>query len=316
MYNHGFSFIYNYNIEFFYIIFLYNIEIFFRSYLKKNYLYLYYIVMKKNNLGKLTKSQLIEFILQSQKPVPTPRKSQIVQDYEDNKPIPAPRTEKPIPAPRTKIEQTVTALRGYTQSYEIIIKNYEDPFIQMNNTRLAIEKVINSQLNEMKGLKYVETLKVTFEKLIADETVYKTAYFNSSAKQIINQTEIADSLQLSKQQIFNKVAQWLSEGSGWLIKSVDSHFLNIVKYKPLNGSSYIQLPEPLNTKKGLINLKNKDNECFRWCHIRHLNPEKKDPQRIKKSDRVYISKLDYSEITFPVTIKQVSKIEKKKTTLE
>ena len=116
---------------------------------------------------------------------------------------------------------------------------------------------------------------------------------------------------MSKQQIFNKVAQWLSEGSGWLIKSVDSHFLNIVKYKPLNGSSYIQLPEPLNTKKGLINLKNKDNECFRWCHIRHLNPEKKDPQRIKKSDRVYISKLDYSEITFPVTIKQVNKIEKK-----
>ena len=276
--------------------------------------------MNKNNLGKLTKSQLIEFILQSQKPVPTLRKSQIVQDYEDNKPIPAPRTKKPIPAPRTKkpiptprtkIEQTVTALRGYTQSYEISIKNDEDPFIQMNNTRLAIEKVINSQLNEMKGLKYVETLKVTFEKLIADETVYKTAYFNSSAKQIINQIEIANSLQLSKQQIFNKVAQWLSEGSGWLIKSVDSHFLNIVKYKPLNGSSYIQLPEPLNTKKGLINLKNKDNECFRWCHIRHLNPEKKDPQRIKKSDRVYISKLDYSEITFPVTIEQVNKIEKK-----
>ena len=158
--------------------------------------------MNKNNLGKLTKSQLIEFILQSQKPVPTPRTKkpiptprksvkQIVQDYEDNKPIPAPRTEKPIPtprtekpipAPRTKIEQTVTALRGYTQSYEISIKNDEDPFIQMNNTRLATEKVINSQLNEMKGLKYVETLKVTFEKLIADETVYKTAYFNSSAK--------------------------------------------------------------------------------------------------------------------------------------
>ena len=306
--------------------------------------------MNKNNLGKLTKSQLIEFILQSQKPVPTPRTKkpiptprksvkQIVQDYEDNKPIPAPRTEKPIPAPRTKkpiptprtekpipeprtekpipapktkIEQTVTALRGYTQSYEISIKNDEDPFIKMNNTRLATEKVINSQLNEMKGLKYVETLKVTFEKLIADETVYKTAYFNSSPKQIINQIEIADSLQLSKQQIFNKVAQWLSEGSGWLIKSVDSHFLNIVKYKPLNGSSYIQLPEPLNTKTGLINLKNKDNECFRWCHIRHLNPEKKDPQRIKKSDRVYISKIDYSEITFPVTIKQVNKIEKKK----
>ena len=280
-----------------------------RLYLKTNYLYLYYIVMKKNNLGKLTKSQLIELLLQSQKPVPTPR--QIVQD---NKPIPAPRNKKPIPTPRTKIEQAVKAFRGYTQSYEIGIKNDKDPLIQMNDTRLAIENLINSKLNEMKGLKFVETLKVTFVKIDPDERrkiMYKTAFFNSSATQIINRMEIAYFLQLSEKKILNLVSQWLSEGSGWLIKSVDNHFLNFVKYKPINGSSYIPLPEPLKTKKGLINLKNKDNECFRWCHIRHLNPEKKDPQRIKKSDRVYISKLDYSEITFPVTIKQINKIEKK-----
>ena len=32
-------------------------------------------------------------------------------------------------------------------------------------------------------------------------------------------------------------------------------------------------------------MKNKDNECFRWCHVRHLNPQEKDPQRIKKADK-------------------------------
>ena len=52
-------------------------------------------------------------------------------------------------------------------------------------------------------------------------------------------------------------------------------------YKPMNGSSYIELPVELqNPKKGLTNLTNKDNECFRWCHIRHLNPQEKDAQRI------------------------------------
>ena len=24
--------------------------------------------------------------------------------------------------------------------------------------------------------------------------------------------------------------------------------------------------------KGLINIKNNDNKCFLWCHIRHENP--------------------------------------------
>ena len=46
-----------------------------------------------------------------------------------------------------------------------------------------------------------------------------------------------------------------------------------------------------------------------WCLIRHLNPQNKNPQRIKKSDKEYINKSDYSSIEFPVTVKQISKIE-------
>lgn len=38
--------------------------------------------------------------------------------------------------------------------------------------------------------------------------------------------------------------------------------------------------------QGLINLKNEDNECFRWCHIRHLNPQDKNPQRIKNLTKI------------------------------
>ena len=60
----------------------------------------------------------------------------------------------------------------------------------------------------------------------------------------------------------------------------------------------------------MINIKNKDDECFRWCHIRHLNPKKKDPQRIKKDNKQYIEKLDYTNIVFPVSQKQYNKIAK------
>ena len=53
-----------------------------------------------------------------------------------------------------------------------------------------------------------------------------------------------------------------------------------------------------------------DFECFRWCHIRHLNPQAKDPQRIKKADRKMVEKLNYEGIDFPVRIKDVKRIEK------
>ena len=82
-------------------------------------------------------------------------------------------------------------------------------------------------------------------------------------------------------------------------------------YIYIYGSSYIELPIELqNSAKGLINIKNKDNECFRWRHVRHLNPQKKDPQRTKKEDKRLIEGLNYEGIEFPVSQKHYNKVEK------
>ena len=50
-------------------------------------------------------------------------------------------------------------------------------------------------------------------------------------------------------------------------------------------------------------------DCFRWCHIRHLNPQEKNPQRIKKEDKKIINELNYDGINFP-KIKEVNKARK------
>ena len=212
---------------------------------------------------------------------------------------------------KIKITEKAKALKGYTKSFEIGIKNNKDPLKQLQSTRIGIKANIESILKSMKGLKFVENLKVTFKKNSKNEIIIKTAYFNSKPKTIINKTQITEELQSSKHEILNITAQWISEGSGWTIESVDNHYLNIVQYEPMKGSSYIELPQDLkHHRKGLINLKNNDNECFRWCHIRYLNPQDKCPQRIKKIDKEYINKSDYSGIEFPVTVKQYNKIEK------
>ena len=73
----------------------------------------------------------------------------------------------------------------------------------------------------------------------------------------------------------------------------------------------IELPMELrNPKKGLINIKNKDDECFRWCHIRHLNPQTEHPERIKKEDKKMVNELNYDGIDFPLSQKHYNKVEK------
>ena len=81
----------------------------------------------------------------------------------------------------------------------------------------------------------------------------------------------------------HKLDIWSGEGSGWIVDKIEALNIEIANYDPLAGSSYIQLPSELNNSmKGLINIKNKDNECFKWCHVRFINPTNSHPERIKK----------------------------------
>ena len=94
---------------------------------------------------------------------------------------------------------------------------------------------------------------------------------------------------------------WVNKGSGWNIESVESQYITFCTFKPLSGSSYINLPVELKSpRKGLINIKNKDQKCFLWCHFRHINHLKEHPERITKTDKKIVEKLDYDGIEFPV----------------
>ena len=83
------------------------------------------------------------------------------------------------------------------------------------------------------------------------------------------------------QEILYRIDAWINKRSGWIIESIEPQYINISTHRPLVGRSYIDLPIELkHPRKGLINIKNNDQKCFLWCHVRHINPIKKHPERI------------------------------------
>ena len=281
---------------------------------------------------------------------PKPRKSVnedlILPPPDGYKPIPKPRTDRPLkmqnarrppkptrkPSPirqveekehitnvtSSKIKELNKALKGHAKSYGIEIQDYLHPLDHFTKSKAFIETHLESLLKDMKGFKFIETLEVTFVKTITTDSInkttkriYKKAFFNGKAKTITKPNDIEPELNMSRQEILNVINKWVSEGSGRAINHIDSHYINVTTYKPLNGSSYIELPTELrNPKKGLINIKNKDGKCFRWCHIRHLNPQTEHPERIKKGDKKMINELNYDGINFPLSQKHYNKVEK------
>ena len=268
------------------------------------------------------------------KPVPRKSVKQMVKEYEDTIQPPEqfrdaykPRTYRPLqmqnarrppkpnrkPPPVPQVEEHITnvtvpkikelnkALKGYAKSYEIGLLDNLNPLNHFTKTRPQTESHLEDLLKTMKGFKFIDS------KTSKRISIYKTAFFNGKAKTITEVDDIEPELNMSRQEILNMIDKWVSEGSGWVIDRIDSHYLNVTLYKPLNGSSYIKLPAKLgNSRKGLINMKNEDNECFRWCHIRHLNPQTKYPARIKKEDKKMINELNY----FPLSQKHYNKVEK------
>ena len=197
------------------------------------------------------------------------------------------------------------------------MKDNLNPLNHFTKTRPQTESHLEDLLKTMKRFKFIETLEVTFEKDTIDSktgkrvSIYKTAFFNGKAKIVTKVDDLGPELNMPRQEILNVIDKWVSEGSGWVIDRIDSHYINVTLYKLLNGSSYIELPTELrNPKKGLINIKNKDAKCFRWCHIRHLKTQEKDPQRIKKEDKKMINEMNYEGIEFPLSQKHYNKVKK------
>ena len=159
-------------------------------------------------------------------------------DFRD-KPIPKPRSQKiatkvkPVPEKRTIISQVEKALKGFTQSFDVELRNKIDPLSQLQKSRKAIEYLFNNLLIQTKGFKFVETLQVKFIKYSNAKNIMKNGYFNSKADLITNETDIKLAIETSQQQILNKIAQWISEGSGWTILSIENHYIKHSQLQPI-----------------------------------------------------------------------------------
>ena len=114
-------------------------------------------------------------------------------------------------------------------------------------------------------------------------------------------------LDKSFQEILYRIDNWINEGSGWVIESVNKEYVNIFIFIPLSGNTYIELPRRLKNS----NIKKSDNKCCLWCHIGHLNPLKIHPERITKADKNMVNDLELKALNFLSLKKILARLKRK-----
>ena len=129
---------------------------------------------------------------------------------------------------------------------------------------------------------------------------------NSVVKTVNQRCHLNDSFE----EILNLLDIWVKESSAGTIDQIDGLYISTSNYEPFLGGSYIPLPKVLNNSmKALINLKNKDHKCFMWCHVRLINSQNKNDEKINKQDKKIDANLNYSGIEFPLDINDYKKVE-------
>ena len=76
----------------------------------------------------------------------------------------------------------------------------------------------------------------------------------------------------------------------------------------------MKLPAKLrSSRKGLINIKNNNQKCFLWCHVRHINPVKIHPERIMREDKKWLMIFIMMELNFLCEEKILVRLKQKPT---
>ena len=150
--------------------------------------------------------------------------------------------------------------------------------------KLRFIDVCREEVKALKSVKIQFGLEVRFYIDRNGEVEYMSHYFSRMQPIVLNEHNM-DTLNHMMNQFVDEVRGEIEarsqRGSGWVVDEILEAIINVAQYQPLNGGSYMLLPEKLKNKKAILNMQNRDNQCLRWSIRAALfsAPRGRNPQR-------------------------------------
>ena len=189
----------------------------------------------------------------------------------------------------------------------------KDIFRFFQTTKNQFVNVCRNEVREFGSVKVQFGLLVRFYVERNGQLEYMVHYFKDKDQTVMNQhnADILNHLiNLFIDHVKGEIEGWSEKGSGWVVDEILEAFINVARYTPLRGGTYIELPHLLKNKKAIINVKNKDNMCLRWALRAHLFPARTHSDR--SSSYPTNDGLNFAGIDFPTPVSQIDMLERHK----
>jgi len=163
---------------------------------------------------------------------------------------------------------------------------------------------------KVRDVKWYLNVRVEMERNIENGRKEKvTPHFRSKTYIALENDDNEHHLNEAFQKMNASLEDFIHKGSDWVVSKIVSLEVKTVKYAPISGSSYTELPDKLRLSHSIVNIKNEDQKCFLWCVLAALHPVQDHPNLVSHYKK-YEHSLNVTGIEFPVSISKVEKFEK------
>jgi len=225
-------------------------------------------------------------------------------------PIPTSAGRRRQVAP-SEFQRTPYAIQNYLRDWVVRPPGDEaDPAAFLDRNKEKIRRKLVEEIVDLKGVKFSIALRVSLKKEKNDgNDVHADPVFWSKQEAVLKAADIGDPLDTAIARVLQGIESYMRDGSGWIIENVVELFLNIARYQPLRGGSYIDLPASIKKKHAVVNVKNNDDHCLRWSLLAAKYPTDQNPHRPGK----YVAHwdtLDFAGIESPTPLSKIPQIER------
>ena len=164
----------------------------------------------------------------------------------------------------------------YLRGWEVVVPQGHslsaDPKSFLDGVRPQVMLKLKEEVAALQGIKFQLVLQVELQKTSQDGVVERTTpMLRHRQEAVVGTDDAEETLDRAIPNILELLEKWTQRGSGW----AKTLWLDIARYQPLRGSSYISLPAEVKNKKAVVNVKNKDKNCC--CKLTFQNHHKQLP---------------------------------------
>ena len=211
---------------------------------------------------------------------------------------------------RLIVEEGKSALKGFAKQFFI---RGDDSFSPQEFLLKARGHVIKL-LRENPHTKTKCILHCEMSRMVGEEEIVADPFLHSQQKKNLGTNlEIVGEME---NEMIENLENFNRGGSNWVFEKVIRLEIQFARWNPLRGSSstlrgssWIALPPALQKKKALINMKNEDDMCFKWCLARACNPVAIHPERITAKLQEQAEELNWDGCQFPMAVNKIKLFE-------